>query len=329
MIKLNRILIPTAFCPGSKAAYDHAQMLVEQFGGKIDFIHVVPTLKYFHESMKKVGYPLSLEKDVYPKVAQEAEEHAKADMEKFIGEEFRGKVIVKIATKPSEAIVKHAKKNDYDLIIMGTRSEDPLDTVLGTVTERVIRYSEIPVLSVPPRKQEVSFKSILVPSDYSENSMKALRPAIRLAASLDAEVTLLHVRELYGSESDNDPGSKGGDTDQNVEIRLANKVEAFFKTLSDFDVSLESSDKPDERIVVLNEEGQSHRVRLKLDVVKGLSAHYEIVDYAANNSDLICLTTHGRSGIASLFLGSTAEKVTKWSTVPVITTRSVMYEKKS
>ena len=328
MITLKKILVPTCFCKGSKAAYDYAEAFAETFGGTIDFIHVVPTLKYFNESLKKVGYPFSLENDLYPKVTADAKEKAKKDQEKFISEEHRGEVFVKIAPKASEAILEQSKKNDYDLIIMGTRSEDPLDVILGSTTEKVIRYSTVPVLTTPPKAKVDEINTILVPTDYSDRSMMSIRPAIRIASSLNASVTLLHVRELYGSDADNDPQAKGGESDQDIEVRLANKLEGYFSSEPDFEARLEGSTEGDMYTVHFELNKKQYKVPLKIDVTRGISAHYEIVDYAENNADLICITTHGRSGLASLFLGSTTEKVIKWSKIPVMITRTVMYKRK-
>src|SRR5690625_2270565 len=74
MIKLNKILVPTDFSEGAGSAYPVANELIDNEKGKIDFIHVIPTLKYFNESLKRLGVPLDMNKDVYPKVIEEAEE---------------------------------------------------------------------------------------------------------------------------------------------------------------------------------------------------------------------------------------------------------------
>ncbi len=55
MISFNKILVPTDLSKGSKNAYIIAQKMADKFGGTIDLIHVIPTLKYVNESIKRLG----------------------------------------------------------------------------------------------------------------------------------------------------------------------------------------------------------------------------------------------------------------------------------
>jgi len=45
MITFNKILVPTDFSKGAEGAYTVAQKIAKKISGKIDFIHIVPTLK--------------------------------------------------------------------------------------------------------------------------------------------------------------------------------------------------------------------------------------------------------------------------------------------
>ena len=71
---------------------------------------------------------------------------------------------------------------------------------------------------------------------------------------------------------------------------------------------------------MVNEENL-RKVKFNVVVLKSINAHYAIVDYANESSDLIVMATHGRSGLSHLFLGSTTEKVITSSNVPVLTVR--------
>ena len=64
MIKLKKILVPTDFSKGAEVSYSVAQSIADTFGGVIDFIHVIPTLTYLNESIKKLGVPLDMNKDI-------------------------------------------------------------------------------------------------------------------------------------------------------------------------------------------------------------------------------------------------------------------------
>lgn len=56
---------------------------------------------------------------------------------------------------PPQQIVAYATDNDIDMIVMGTHGRSGLDRVLmGSVAERTVRLSPIPVLLVPPKEKE-------------------------------------------------------------------------------------------------------------------------------------------------------------------------------
>ena len=73
MFKIEKILVATDFSKGSESAYPVAQNLSSTFGSTVDFIHIIPTLKYFNESLKRLGIPLDMNEDVYPQIMDESE----------------------------------------------------------------------------------------------------------------------------------------------------------------------------------------------------------------------------------------------------------------
>src|SRR5690625_5717048 len=83
----------------------------------IYFIHVIPTLKYFNESLKRLGIPLDMNKDVYPKVIEEAEEKMKEIMQRSFKPENIGDVVVRVGQRPAEVIASYAQENEYDMKI--------------------------------------------------------------------------------------------------------------------------------------------------------------------------------------------------------------------
>jgi nucleotide-binding universal stress UspA family protein len=64
--------------------------------------------------------------------------------------------------------------------------------------------------------------------------------------------------------------------------------------------------------------------RYALGVLRQGTPHRAILDYAAENGvDLIVIGTHGRSGARHVALGSVAERVVRFSDVPVLTVRTL------
>jgi nucleotide-binding universal stress UspA family protein len=141
---------------------------------------------------------------------------------------------------------------------------------------------------------------ILVPVDFSAHSEDALRYAVSLAGRLGASLELLHVVE--------DPFLSGA---WSSELYLPNGAELLDSIVSDAKRRL--SDLKD--LIVQG------RVPASTVVLKGPPAP-TIIDHAKDGQfDLVVMGTHGRTGLAHLFMGSVAEAVARRAPCPVLTIR--------
>jgi nucleotide-binding universal stress UspA family protein len=61
-------------------------------------------------------------------------------------------------------------------------------------------------------------------------------------------------------------------------------------------------------------------------ILKSVVAHHEIVDYANENADLVVMSTHGRTGLSRMLLGSTTEQVIQHLKKPQITIKPDLEE---
>lgn len=101
---------------------------------------------------------------------------------------------------PATTVLDVARRTGADLVVMGTHGRSGLQRLmLGSVAERVLRWSPIPVLTV--RGTEEGVGGILCPVNNSEASRDALRAAAHLAAAMKVELTLLHVEEPSGARN--------------------------------------------------------------------------------------------------------------------------------
>lgn len=321
MISFNKILVPTDFSKGAEGAYAVAQKVADRFGGKIDFIHVIPTLRYFNESIKKIGVPLDMNKDVYPRIIDEAEQKLQKAMDQYIKDENKGDIIVKIERRPSDVIVKHAKKNDYDLILIGAKGKDETKMLRGSVTERVIRKSKVPVFSVGSAFNADDVKNIVMTTDTSELSLTAFPFAASLADSFGADLTLFHVVELYGSISEDIPRSPAKGEAISIYEAIIDRLNSYLAKRKIENIHVQRTGVTYEDEIVISDGDSSRSVQLFTKIEKGVSAHYEIENYASESADIVIMATHGHSGFAHLILGSTAEKVAQYVKQPVITFR--------
>ena len=100
-------------------------------------------------------------------------------------------------------IVRRAAALDADLVVMGTHGRSGLERLmLGSVTERVLVKTALPVLTVPARAPDtvpsaVLFSRILCAVDFSAASMKALGMAATLAKDAGAQLSVAHVLERF------------------------------------------------------------------------------------------------------------------------------------
>jgi len=155
------------------------------------------------------------------------------------------------------------------------------------------REAQLPPLSSGTMEKALpafQIKKILVPVDFSDCSKKALQYAIPLARQFGAELTLLHVVQPYP------PMPEMGPVDVET-IQDAHEQLATFR-------------------------GAVGDVVPSNTIVRTGSAHVEIIDAAKEfDIDLIVLSTHGRTGLEHVLLGSTAEKVVRHAGCPVLVVR--------
>lgn len=136
----SEILLPTDGGPASQAAVDHAVGLAEQYDARLHALYVVDTTAYASLDAG-VETVLSALREEGETAVEAVEERADAAGVSAVSEIVPG--------APHREITKYAATNDIDLIVMGTHGRTGLDRyLLGSVTERVVRTAESPVLTV-------------------------------------------------------------------------------------------------------------------------------------------------------------------------------------
>lgn len=145
----------------------------------------------------------------------------------------------------------------------------------------------------------MGFKSILVATDLSELSVRALACAGEMAKALEASLTVLHVVDVRGLTA--------GFTELDVYFDVGSVLEGLEK------------DAREALPGFVEKAGLPAGVPVRTEVVQGVPVD-RIIDFAKDNGhDLIVLGTHGRSGFSRLFFGSVAEKVVRSAHMPVLT----------
>jgi nucleotide-binding universal stress UspA family protein len=138
----DRILVPTDGSSDADRAVEHALDLAETYGADLYVLYVVDTnvLPLDPRTQQVAGY------------LEEAGRRAEAKvLERASGRDVDTVVTDVLEGSPHEVILEYADDNDVDLLVMGTHGRRGLDRVLlGSVTQRVLRTADVPVLVVRP-----------------------------------------------------------------------------------------------------------------------------------------------------------------------------------
>jgi nucleotide-binding universal stress UspA family protein len=141
---MKKILVAADFSEGSVEAVKSAVQIATAFEAQIILLHVL------HDPADKPGFYSS--KKAGRKVLRNMEEAASSMMEEFVGKHLKGweKLEARIIPGlPAEQIVRVARREKVDLIVIGTRGHSGLKRLMiGSVTDRVIRSCTCPVLAV-------------------------------------------------------------------------------------------------------------------------------------------------------------------------------------
>ncbi len=200
---------------------------------------------------------------------------------------------VKASASIHEAILKYADEHDVELIVMGSHGRSGIDRfLLGSVTERTVRASAIPVLTIKETPLPADLESVLIPTDGSRGSMAAASHAIDLATAFGAAVHVVH----------------------SIDLTVGGGELATGPVYSEFErIGRESVDE------VIEQAEQAGVDRIESSILTG-SAGRAIVKYATDRDiDVVVIGTHGRSGLDRWLLGSVAEKVVRTAPMPVMT----------
>jgi nucleotide-binding universal stress UspA family protein len=137
------------------------------------------------------------------------------------------------------------------------------------------------------------FKHILVPIDFGAATQPAIDLALSLAQTFDAQVTLMYAFDVtaYLSSSPYVPQFDLGPVAQSFDRELKNARDSARKACTRVDYVMANGNPRDAILETAKSRG----------------------------CDLIVIGTHGRRGVAHVVLGSVAERVVRFSPIPVLT----------
>ncbi len=215
--------------------------------------------------------------------------------------------------EPATAIVEEAGKDPGTLITMSSHGRSGLARWwMGSVTDKVLHLTDNPMVVIravaqPQRAPENKFERIIVPVDGSDLAEEILPHVVFLASTMGLVVDLVQANpsrdEYYRSMS----------IGPNEVARATPTYESYIEA-----VDAESAAYLADLKSRLTQQGLP---TVEVQLLHGPAAE-TISDLAtATSNSLVAMTTHGRSGVGRLVLGSVAERVVRQSGDPVLLVR--------
>jgi len=285
MVNIKTILCPVDFFPASDAAVNYAVGLAKNYDAAIHLLHAITPIaagayEYAIDTAEVLG---SMEEgsmeEMNKLVAKIKEKGIVAEPKVRIGDVYD-------EIKRAIAIVKP------DLIVMGTHGRRGVERwFMGSTTEKLLRHSPVPLVTISAAGEtswtQPRFKRILVTTDFSDGTADALAYAFSVAQENESKVVLLHILHDVSM----DPFSRYRDVlISGVRKQLDNLVPAEARNWCD--------------IVTRVEAGVPYRMILRT-----------VED---ERPDLLVMNIHGKGMLDRALLGSTAERVVRAASCPVM-----------
>lgn len=142
MVLYDRVLVPTDGSAEGEQAVEHALRLAEAHGASVHALYVINTASY-------AGLPMETSWDGIDDLLRSDADAAVQDVERIAAEYDVDVTASVVEGSPSREIIRYAEKEKCDIIVMGTHGRGGIDRLLlGSVAEKVVRGSSVPVLTV-------------------------------------------------------------------------------------------------------------------------------------------------------------------------------------
>lgn len=276
---MKKILVPTDFSDYALNALKLAAKIAEKSNATIYLFHII-NIPSYETGILPFQNAQSLPEGMH------IMKHIKQKFKDLMALDFMSKVRAIEAVQFGgffESIASQAEKAGIDLIVMGTHGTSGFvtDTFVGNVTDKVVRNSNIPVITLRNEVTTPIFPNIVFASDFEDIDAIPFQKISSFLEAFDAKLHLLRVVTV-------------GDFTTNREAN--EKMEAFAKknNLSNYTINVFNAAHIQ---LGINEFAQS------------------------TNADLIITPTKGRAGLALLLNGSIAIDLMKDAVPPVMTVK--------
>jgi nucleotide-binding universal stress UspA family protein len=271
---MKKILVPTDFSEHAGYALKVAAQIAKKNNGEIILLHM---LELPHQAGDAIGQGTDIPEIMIFKNAVINRLEDLMDDECLEGLKVSEVIQFELAFN---GIMNISKKNDVDLIVMGSHGASGFkEMFIGSNAEKAVRFSEIPVLIVKRDEGDFDINKFVFASDFSDEIKAPFKKVVEFANKLDAELHLVMI---------NTPSSF-------KPTHIANEIMNDF--ISSFSVNKSSC-----------------HVYNDVNVENGILNFANYID-----ADLIGMCTHGRKGLSHFFNGSISEDLINHAVRPVVT----------
>jgi nucleotide-binding universal stress UspA family protein len=271
---MKRILVPVDFSEYSIEALKVAAQIAKKNSCEIILLHL---LELPHQGTDAYGNGNSIPEIIFFK------NKAIAKLEELMDSPFLKGIDVFESIefkKVDEGVIDSSTKNNVDLIIMGSHGTSGFKELLvGSNTEKIVRYSKIPILVIKKGLKEFKADHFVFASDFSKETRKPFRRMLAFAKLFNSKLSLVTICTPSSFKTTIA-------TKRNMENYLAN-----------FDI-----------------DNYSTHIFNDTNIENGIINFANSV-----NADLIGMCSHGRTGLAHFYNGSISEDLVNHAMKPVIT----------
>jgi nucleotide-binding universal stress UspA family protein len=284
------VLIPTDGSDHSVRAAEHGHFLAQLFDATVHVINVVDIQGA--AGMFDAG---GIVQSINDQLIAEGETAIEA-VEAVVGERDSVTTTV-VKGEPSETILEYADDHDVDVITMGTHGRTGLNRyIAGSVTERVVRLADVPVLTVRATDQSQlvgEYDEVLIPTDGSEPAAMAIDHGLAIAQKTGARIHAVNIVDV---------GDVAVSPNYTPPTEVIEHLESEGEAATD-------------RIAT---QARARGLDAIIEVREGFPAS-DLLDYADEHDiDLITMGTTGRTGLNRYLLGSTTERIIRHAEIPVL-----------
>ncbi|MBN2215217.1 MAG: universal stress protein [Bacteroidales bacterium] len=205
---IKKILVPVDYSECSDFACRYAANIACKLGARIKFFHA-----YYTPSFDLIEFSgtVQIQNQLKEEVTVNFEKTEKETAEKFISA-FKKQITscdinsLDISYEvlpglPADEIINYCGHYEPDLVIMGTHGQDKANTIMGSVTETIIRKLRYPVLAIPEKYSfagEKNIKNLMYVTEFDESDFLSIKKLMNLTSQLEITIHCVHIGEEEG-----------------------------------------------------------------------------------------------------------------------------------